>query len=368
MATPTSSDMYLHPQDIRDAHKLTRIVDRKLPETSVYDVPFMPLKPFTGRRLKLRVRIGRGAGLAAFKADNANTPVVELEGDLQEIYMDLVTIAEKSVINASDIAYLASADEAIAREGARNIVDLAANLRLRNVNRTRWMAWQAAQGTLPVTYPSGAVISVDWDFGGEGMNSFFGGSHLFTAEADWNHQDDDDVYDTDIITDVYTWTKRIGDDLGCDPSDCILHMNGETWRYVRRNSYLLKESNPAMPVPRTAPLKLEEVKSILDIADIRIMNPFYLGEDDTLTKTKLLADNKMLITGPYTWQGMPIAEMYDGIVSRVEGENIIAAPNPGMLAEMYINKEQVAQNVRIQTARMPVLNFPAAFGWATLVS
>ncbi len=367
MTTPAESDAYLHPVDIRKSHVLTRIVERKVPETDVYDVPFMPIKPFQGRKVKVRVRIGRGAGLAAFKADNASTPVVELEGDIQEIYMELVTIAEKSVVNATDMIHLKSVDEEVAREAARNIVDLASNLRLRNVNRTRWMAWQTAGGTLPITYPNGTVITIDWDFAGAGQNSFFTGSHLPTAAVDWNVNSEME-YTTDIITDVYNWTKLIGDDLGCDPSDCTLHMNGETWRYVRRNKYLLRESNPSYSQPRTAPLSLAEVASILDVKAVKILNPFYLDEGATMAKTKLMPDKKVLITGPYTWMGTPIAEMYDGLVARVEGESIVVDRNPGAKAELYISKEQVAENIRVQTARLPVVNYPAAFVWATVAS
>ena len=367
MATPTDSDAYLHPSDIRKSHVLTRVLERKVPETDIYDVAFMPIKPYQGRRVKVRVRIGRGAGLAAFKADNASTPVVELEGDIQEIYMELVTIAEKSVINATDMIHLKSVDEEVAREAAKNIVDLGANLRLRNVNRTRWMAWQAAAGSLPVTFPNGTTITIDWDFGGAGMNSFFTGSHLPVAAVDWDTLADG-VYTTDVITDVYTWTKLIGDDLGCDPSDCTLHINGETWRYLRRNKHLLLESNPVMSQPRSAPLSLTEVASILDVKAVKVLNPFYLEEDATMSKTKLLPDYKVLITGPYSWLGTPIAEMYDGLVARVEGESIVVDRNPGAKAELYISKEQVAENIRVQTARMPIVNYPAGFVMATVGS
>jgi hypothetical protein len=368
MATTTTPDEYIHPIDVRKSHVLTKILERKLPETNVYDVSFMPIHPFSGRKVKLQVRIGRGSGLAPFKADNASTPILEFEGDLQELYMELVTIAEEVVLNASDLLALDSPDESVARLASRDILDKGSTLRLRNVNRTRWMAWQASQGTLPIVYPNGTVITIDWDFAGKKQNNFFSATHLQTAAVNWNHQDENEVYDADIITDVYNWTKIIGDDLGCSPNEVTLHMNSTTWRYIRRNKYLLKESNPAYPVPRTAPLKLEEVVSILDVKAIKIMNPFYLTEDTTQTKTPLLEDHKILFTGPYTWQGEPISEMYDGPVVRVEGERIVVERNPGMKAEIYIDKHRIAEFLRVQTARMPIINFPAAFLWATVVS
>jgi len=368
MAQPSGTGEFLHPKDVRDSAILTRIVDRKVPETDTYDIPFMPLNTTRKRKVKVRVRIGRGAGLAAFKADNASTPIVELEGDIQEIFLELAVIAEKSVINQSDLIYLASVDEGIANEAAGNIVEKAGMLRLRNTNRTRWMGWQAAFGGVSITYPNGTTITVDYDFAGEVYNTFFSETHVKTADTLWNVQDGDSLYQTNIIDDVYDWSKIIADDLGCNESDVTLHMNSTTWRYVKRNEWLLRESSPSMSQPRTAPLKLAEAAEVFDVKAIKIMNPYYLSESATMTKTKLLADHVMLMTGPYTWLGSPIAEMLDGPVARVQGEKIVVSPNPGMLAEMYISKEQVAENVRVQTARLPVVNYPAAFLTATVGS
>ena len=46
------------------------------------------------------------------------------------------------------------------------------------------------------------------------------------------------------------------------------------------------------------------------------------------------------------------------------GNFLSGKPNPGMVAEIYINEEQVAKNVRVQTARMPVVNHPAGIFYA----
>jgi hypothetical protein len=357
------ADEYLHPIDIRDAHKLTRILTRKVPETRHYDVSFMPFYGFEGRKVKLHVRDVAGAGLASFKADNSNTPVVETSGNLQELFIELVTISEKEVLNESDLIALESADDRIARGAARDILKKGGDLRLRNVNRTRWMAWQAVKDELTIVYPDGASINIDWDLDGDSWNSWFSGSHLPQAGVDWDAQTNDE-YSTDIITDVYNWTKRVADDLGCDQSECTLHMNSTTWRYVRRNKYLIRESTPTLPQPRTAPLKQAEVAEVLDVAAVKTVNAYYLEEDESRTKHYMLPDHRILITGPYEWQGKPIAEMYDGLVARVEGERIVVERNPGMRADIYVNKEQVAENIRVTTARMPILNYPAAFLYA----
>lgn len=367
----TTVEEYLHPSDVRKMHVLTRTLDRKIPETSVYDVPFMPLKAFNGRKLKLNVREVAGAGLAAFKADNANTPIITGQGEVQELYMELLTIAEKAVLNATDLIALNSPDNAVAAGAARTIVDLGVTLRRRNINRTRWMAWQAVKDSLTITYPSGVTIAIDNDLDGDSHNAFFSGSHLPTVTQVWNHTDSDGRYDTDVITDVYNWTKLIGDDLGVAPSECILHMNGETWRVVRRNKYLIQEAgvmSSGSDVDRRQPLKLEEAADVLDVAGIEIVNSYYLDDDLTRTKHYFLDDGQLLITSPYVVGGQPIAEMYDGLVARVNNGKIEVATNPGMVAEIYVSEEQVAENIRVQTARMPVINYPAAFAYAVVWS
>lgn len=368
MPTNNVVEEYLHPIDVRDAHVLTRVVDRKVPETDHYNVPFVPMRNFRGRKVKLRVKEANGAGLAGLKADNANTPIVSGGGVLQEIYLDLVTISEKDVLNATDILALDSPDMNVAREAARTVVDKTANLRLRNINRTLWMAWEAVKDNLSLVYPNGSVIQVDWDLDGDSWNDWFSGSHLPEAEADWDHQDSNEAYDTNFLEEFYAWTKLIGDDLGCDPSECILHINTTTWRYIRRNKWLIRDSNPSLPQPRTAPLKTAELADLLDIAAVKVLNPYYLEDDGDARRTKnyMLPDHYALVTGPYTYKGKPLAEMYDGLVATVSGEDISVAPNPGMRAEIYINKEQVAKNVRVTTARMPVLNYPAGFLYANL--
>ncbi|HNT78501.1 MAG TPA: major capsid protein [Anaerolineae bacterium] len=361
---------YLHPSDVRKLHVLTRIIDRKLPETELYDVPFMPIRAFNGRKVKLAIKEVAGAGLAAFKADNANTPLISGQGDLQEQYIELLTIAEKAVLNAADLVNLGSPDNAVSAMAARTVVDLGVTLRRRNINRTRWMAWQAAKDALTITYPGGATISVSNDFAGAAQNSFFSGSHLPVVPQAWNHQDTDGRYDTDVITDVYNWTKLIGDDLGVAPSECILHLNGETWRVLRRNKWLIQEVgvSSGSDVDRRRPLQLTEAADVLDVQGIEIVNGYYLEDDGARSKHYFLDDGQVLLTAPYTVNGMPIAEMYDGLVARVQGNQIVVANNPGMLAEIYVSAEQVAENMRVQTARMPVINYPAAFAYAIVWS
>lgn len=362
-------DEYLHPTDVRLSHVLTRVLDIKKPETDVYDVPFMPMRQFRGRKVKLMVRTAYGAGLAAFKADNANTPVVSASGDLQEQYIELVTIAEKETLNASDLIALESIDPNVADRAARTVVEKAQALKQRNINRTRWLAWQAVKDSLSIAY-GGVTVSIDWDLDGDGMNSSrISSSHLPTytdfgtgSEAyAWNHQDDNENYDANVIEGAYYCAKLIADDLGIAEEEVAMHVNSTTYRIIRQNAKVAAELSSYSPrvITPTRP----EIAEVLGLADVIIRNDHYW--DTSNTKQKFLPDGYALFTpASYEYQGTPIAEMYDGLVARVVNGQIRVEPNPGLVAEMYINQEQVSENVRVQSARMPIVNYPEGIVYA----
>jgi len=356
------TEQYLHPSDIKDSHILTRVLNEKRPESSVYDVPFAPLFPFNGRKVKLAVKMHTGAGLAPFKADNAGTLVVPTAGQLQEVYLELALIAEKEVMEASTLIELESLDDRIAQLAAEDILAKTLILQQRNVNRTRWMAWQAVKDALVIDY-GGVTVAVDYDLDGTDQNAGrFSTSHLpsipggaFGAVA-WSHTDGSGNYDADILEDVYDISGLIASDLGIDESEVVMMVNSTTWHIVKKNEKLrgeLSSQNPRIITPQRT-----EAIEVLEIAGIEVRNDFYF--DAAGAKVKFLPDGYALfMPRGYTYNGVPIVEMYDGLVAVVRGGDIVIERNPGMVAEIYVNEEQVAKNVRVQTARMPVVNFPA---------
>ncbi len=349
---------YLHPTDVKRAHVLTRLIEKRVEEAAIYDVGFAPITPTMQRKIKLILRQFDPAGLAQFHADNANTPLVKGGGTIEEKYMELVEISEKHVLSATDLIALESPDVSISEGAARDVVKLGAQLRQRNIQRTKWMAYQAAKDALTITYPDGGAITVDFDLNGDGMNSDFSSSHLPTAATGW------DEVAADVIEDMFTWCKLIEDDLGSDSGDCIMHLNKATWRYLKKNTGIkaeLSTQNPRIITPRE-----DEIIEILEIASIRIVNDFYKVATDSTTKYKYIPDGYVLLTAPYVVNGVPIMEMMDGPVVRVEGTVLSVARNPGALADIYINAEQRAQNLRVSTARMPMMNYPAAFVYANV--
>jgi len=354
-----TNDYYLSPVDIKDAHVLTRVVERRINESEIYDVPFAPLSTTMSRRIKLRVRHIDGAGLASFKADNADTPVVSGSGDQTELFMELFLIAEKDILKASDMINLHSPDEAIARSAAEDLLRKALRLRRRNVNRTKWMAWEAAKDNLSVAYLNGTTIAVNYDLDGDEQNSWFTSTHQPTAAAAWS------AADTDVIEDVYNWSKLIADDLGVDQSEIAMYCRTGVWRYLKKNTGIKNELSGTDP--RVITPKMSEVVEILGIGEIRIENGFYITSADQVdTRNYFLDTGHVLFTGPDTVAGVPIMEMKDGPVARVVNGQIVVAENPGALAETYINAEAVTENVRVQTSRLPQMNYPAAFVYADI--
>lgn len=361
------SEEYLHPTDVRKSHVLTRMIEKTVEENAVYDVSFAPLTPTSDRKVKLIVRQFDPAGLASFMADGGNTPIVKGGGTIQEIYMELVTIGEKHVLKPSDLLALASPDPAIAAGTSRDVVKLGVQLRNRNTQRTKWMAYMAARDELTITYPDGGAIAIDYDLDGDSQNDDFSGSHKPTY-ADigdgyaWNHTADDGTYDADIIEAIYTWTKLIEDDLGAESGQCTVHMNKATWRIVKKNAGLkaeLSAQNPRIITP-----KMPEIVEILEIAAVKIDNSFYKLEASATTKYRYIPDGYILITGPTKVNGVDIMEMKDGPVVMARNNQLVVANNPGAQAEIYYNLESKSENLRVQAARMPVMNYPAAFVWA----
>ena len=137
-------------------------------------------------------------------------------GRIQEIYMDLALIAEKDTLEASTLIELESLDDRIAQLAAEDVLAKTLRLQQRNVNRTRWLAYEAVKGSLGLVYGD-VTLTVDFDLDGSGQNSDrFGSSHLPTQSSgldgtDWDHQDASDDYDADIIKDIYTCSKLIAE-------------------------------------------------------------------------------------------------------------------------------------------------------------
>lgn len=355
-------DEGLQPLDIRDTTILTQLIDESLLESAVYNVPFAPIVPYSERQVKLVVRALHGAGLASFKADDGSTPVTKGSLSVREVFMELVTIAEKDPIKATDLLKLASSDRSIGYQSMRTIVERGKVLRLRNIQRTKWMAWQAAKDALTITYPDGGTVAIDFGLNDtdDTLHKTFTASHLPTAATAWNHTAAGE-YDADIISDVQTWANYIALDAGVSEAECNLYVNSATAKILRKNAGIKAELGP---VQRLLTPTLTEIAQVLGIANVFLYNDFY--EDISNALTRFLTDGYGLFTGPNQVNGVNIMDVKDGPCVLFQNGQLTVASNPGMAAEIYVNPDQSSENMRVQTARMPVMNIPAAFLYARL--
>lgn len=352
-----ANDTILHPRDVRNNHVLSRLIEKRAVEHEVYQVPFMPLRTFTDREVLVSVVDYRPSGLAPFKADEGSTPILQTGGTVEDRYMEIVTISEQAVIKSKTLLHLASSDDRIARSAAESIVQLGRRLRVRNTQRTMWMGWMAARDGLSISYPSGGAITIDFDLDATSTaHAGWSGSHLPTAVTAWSNAA------ADVIGDIEDWALLIEEDLGPAQADCRLHVNGVVWRYMKANTAIRAELSGSMP--RIITPKIDEVAEILGIAGIEVVNTYY--KDEASTKYKFLPDTAALLTGPYVYDGAPIAEMYDGPVVLVRGDDLVVANNPGAQSEMWVDKNSTTKLLRTTTARLPALNYPEAFVWATI--
>lgn len=352
--------------DVRDGYALTRMLEIRKAENQFYNVAFAPLKQHRSRKVRLFVKRYNGSGMSDFRSVNANTPIMPNQGNVQEIKLDLVNLAELAVLDESDVLALGSPDQERMYTGLETILETGERLKMRNINRSIWMAWQAAKDSLVITYPDGGAITVTWDLAGAAANSWFTSSHVVTPTTDWNHQDADGDYDATIIDDIETWADILAIDGNVTEAEIKMHINTRTWRIIQENKWLRNQFST--DTPRDIRPRKSEAAEALGIGEIVIVDDAYYSES-TGARTKYLLDGEAIITGPYTAKdGNPIAEMLDGPVVKAVNGQLVVESNPGMQAEMWVKEEPPQQFIRLQSARMPVLNHPESFIYATLWS
>lgn len=353
--------------DVRDPYQLTYAIQRMKNEDMEYNVPFAPMRPVRTRQVKLHISRYNGAGLSPFRAVNANTPVMPDTGFVEEQLIDLVNLAELSPLKEDELLYLESVDPMVRSRSIRNVVDRTIKLRQRNTNRSIWMAWKAVQDALVITYDGSVSITVSWDLAGASWNDWFTSSHLPTATTDWNAKNADGQYSTVIVDQLETWKDILAIDGGVVEEQIKMHVNSRTWRVIRENQWLKNQVSQYQP--RDVRVTKSEAANALGIGEIVVMDPVWFDADSN-TRYKHLDDGKALFTGPYISpaDSAPIASMLDGPVVKVMNGRARVENNPGLQAEIWAQEDPPAENIRVQSARMVVLNHPEELMFATLWS
>jgi len=356
----------IQPFDFRDSRLLTREITRKKSEQMTYNVAWAPMRQVKSRNVRLHITRWNGSGLAQFRSVNANTPIMPDEGTVQEQFIELVNLAELTPMTEDEILFLDSPDGRVRGRVLKDALQRTQRLRQRNINRSIWMAWQSVQDQLVIAYEDGGYLTVTWDLAGATYNSWFTSSHLPTASTEWNHTDADGDYDALIKDDMETWADILAIDGGVVEEEIIMHVNTRTWRIVQENKWL--RSKLSADRPRDIRPKRSEAAEALGIGKIEIVDSYWWDEDENV-RYKHLDDGKALFTGPYIAQdGAPIVEMLDGPVVTVSGGRARVTNNAGLRAETWAREDPPMEFIRVQSARMAVLNHPEQILFATLWS
>ena len=152
--------------DVWDQAQLTGVVTRSL-QTQREDQAFLgdqiaPITPIQARVAKMRIFDQQGFGLGQFKAPDATPGLYKTQQVAREIMTELALLEEMERLSEEDLINLSSNDAVIGRNAGLDVVQRARVLQLRNERLTEWMRWQAFQGSLTVTYPTGAQIVIDY--------------------------------------------------------------------------------------------------------------------------------------------------------------------------------------------------------------
>jgi len=358
--------------DIWDQGLLTNVIKRP-PDgmapgaaedvTPVLGEQIAPLKPVQTRNVKVRVNELKPFGTGQFRAPDATPALYKPQVAWSETELELVLIDEMHRISEEDWMKLNSADENYRLSAGASLVDRGRVLRLRNQRATEKLRWAAFSGNATVTYPSGDKLVIDY-----GLPA----GHKPVVSVPWT-----DTVNSDPVSDVQAWASVLAADSGFYGNR--VHMNSNTYNYLILNSKIKNAINfyaggaNSIIRPRREDILNLFTSFSVDV-QIIIYDNGYRDEVPGATLppssnygvgsiTKYLPDGYVLMTPDYTLDGVPIADVPDGLVSVTTGYNSTAI-RQGEQAEVMLDDLSKNYFLRYASARIPRLLIPEAFLYA----
>jgi len=313
-----------------------------------------PLTPVTTRNVKVHVNELLPFGAGQLRAPDATPPLYKPAVGLREIELELALLDEMERISEEDWFKLNSSDENYRLSAGASLIDRGRILRLRNQRRSEILRWQAFSGRVTLQYKDGGLV----------FDSGLSTTHQLTAGVLWS-----DTTNADPVSDVQAWSELIAADTGFYGNK--VHMNSKTYNYLVNNAKIKAGVNfysPSAPVinrPRREDI-LNLFTSFASNVEIVIYDNGYRAEGETGigvgSITKYLPDGYVLMTTDYTLDGVPIADMPDGLVSVTTGYNSLAI-RQGEQAEVMLDDLAKTHFLRYASARIPRLLIPDAFAY-----
>lgn len=354
--------------DVFQQSTFTDLVRRRL-QTMFESIPAIgpsiaPNVSVFDRQIQREVAQVASFGVAQFRAPDATPGIYSPSIQYVQEIVELLLIDEMQRIPEDLHQRLISPTPAIRARAGVDLVTAAAILQLRNENRTEWMRWQAFLGnSFTVQYPStGQEVTVTYNYTS---------GHKPTAAIPWT-----DRANATPIDDLIAAQVQIADDLGW--YGCNFHMNSVTWKALQRcnqpRGYLTQtDRNVFLPTK-------QDICSLLLGGDsdgglvtqggkvgaapqIIVSDAGYRAESAGYNRglsamTKYIPDYTVLVTGPYEFEGEPIADVPDGMVAIRQDFNRLAWLQ-GMQSEILL--DHYTQYFRQASARFVRLRRPEAF-------
>jgi hypothetical protein len=344
------------PFDPWDQAVLTGLIQRPLLAAIEQEAPvgasIAPLHTIQARSAKMQIGEIKPFGKGQFKAPDATPPLFKPKTAWSEQLVELVLQEEMERISGEEWLNLNSPDDRIRRSEGVQLVDKGRILQLRNERLTEWMRWQAFSGVLQVTYPDSPAQVIDY--------GFLSG-HKPTAGSLWT-----DFTNSDPVADLTTWSELIGADSGYP--GLVAHMTSKTWQNVVKNlkvKALLTGNDRSLLIPNVGDFQAllpEGFSVVLYDGGYRDVGASGFGE---AALTRYLPHNKVLLTTPYTVGGERIAETLDGQVLVSDSYNSVSI-RQGFQSEVILDHMSKNHFLRAATARIPRINHPECFLYATV--
>jgi hypothetical protein len=304
-------------------------------------------------------------GVAQFRAPDATPAIYTPSMRITQEVVSLLLIDEMQRIPEDMHLRLTSPTPSVRYRAGLDLVTASAVLQLRNENRTEWMRWQAFLGNgFTIQYPNtGQQATVSYNY--------FPG-HLPTAAVPWS-----DRANSTPIDDLIAAQIQIANDLGY--YGCNFHMNSVTWKELQRSNqsrgYLTQtDRNVFLPTKKDICSLLLGGDSDADatqLQDNRVgASPNIVVSDAGYRATsagysrglssmvKYIPDHQVLVTGPYVFEGEPIADVADGMVAIRQDFNRLGWLQ-GMQSEILL--DHYTHYFRQASSRFVRLRRPEAF-------
>lgn len=345
--------------DIWDQAVLTQLVNEEV-DTNLEREAFLgnqiaPLFDISSRMVKVQMGRMYSFGVGQAKAPDAIPALIEmpLGGEREEVMMELVLLEEMHRINGEQWRRLQSNDpETRAAEGL-DVLERGRILQTRMERATEKYRWQAFSGAVTIVYPTGSQHVIDY--------AFLPGHKPVVADL-WS------AYATsDPIGDIEAWQQKLADDSG--HLGTKIHLTSKQVKNILRSDslktyYNIEPGRPFRPV-------LEDVARLLaDGTEFVVYDAGYRPMQnnapiDAASHIRYLPDNNVLVTTPYTVEGEKIADTPNGQVEISTGYDttaILAGPQ----SEVILDHMTKNRYLRQAAARIPRINHPECFLWATV--